>query len=341
MIIILLSLIVLGNFGHSAKHLKDEEKCKEIEMGAQEQICDEEEEVECGLCHTMYIKECTIRMDKTNKPINIKTCFTVQGDNNCKEGYTRTCRTLYSAECGTKWQYKEIEEDRPVCGVQMVGKCKGISKEGTNSSRGCVEIPVMRCQIEKRTVRKRMPRTSCTRIPRQFCRKTKCKPKKTKCFYKVHMISELTPVETCGYSPKKICHETEGPNKKCKTIKRQVCKPNNVIKKICKVTNTEDTGDDTNSVDTGDNTNTVDTGNNVKVKVTHGRYFKHFDSDGKELNNTRAVENVQINKDNIEYAASTAHTKLKRPLLIKNGERFNTHNTKNYVNETNYKKDVV
>jgi len=225
-----------------------EDDCREENVPMISQVCHEEETVECGVCHTMYIKECHINMEPRNKPVKMKMCMSVPGDISCKDGYRRSCRTRYSTECGTSWEYQEIEEDRPVCGVHMVGKCKESEDIRTSDedddtpSRDCVEVPVMKCRIEKKMMRKRMPKTACRRIPRQFCMKRKCKPKKTKCFDKIHMISELTPVESCGYSPKKVCQETDDQEKTCRIVKRQVCKPDKespktVKRKICKQQN--------------------------------------------------------------------------------------------------------
>lgn len=264
LVLLVLSLPVRNAFsGHeetpaSQLGVKDETKdsveedCREEEVAMIAQICHEEEEVECGVCHTMYMKECSINMEPRNKPVKMKMCTSVPADEDCQDGYRRSCRTRYETECGTQWHYQEIEEDRPVCGVHMVGKCKDTEvKEDKDEdddapSRDCVEVPVMKCRIEKKMMRKRMPKTACRRIPRQFCMKRKCKPKKTKCFHKIHMISELTPVESCGYSPKKVCQETEDSSKNCRTVKRQVCKPDEespptVRRKICKQTNVVDT----------------------------------------------------------------------------------------------------
>merc|ERR1712002_352281 len=85
--------------------------------------------------------------------------------------------------------------------------------------------PVTKCTIEKRKVMKRMPTTGCRRLPRQFCRKTKCKPKKTSCYYKIQMISELYPQESCHYIPKRVCEVNEEEEEDCRRVKRQHCQP--------------------------------------------------------------------------------------------------------------------
>jgi len=320
--ILLLGLRVVGFAAVKISHKQqDEDDCWEEEVSMVSQVCREEEEIECGVCHTMFMKECNINMELRNKPVKVNMCTSVPADNDCKNGYRRSCRTKYESVCGTRWEVEEMEEDRPVCGVHMVGKCptdlqtglpsppspspnctvvapgpdtgatcifpftwpaKGKSyeecafepdmgdtypwcstqvDEGGNHVTGeghwgkcdpinctkndtCVEVPVMKCRIEKKMVKKRMPKTACRRIPRQFCMKKKCKAKKTKCVPKIQMISELTPIESCGYSPQKVCQATEGSDKSCRTVKRQVCKPDQdspptVRRKRCKQTKTE------------------------------------------------------------------------------------------------------
>jgi len=208
------------------------------------QVCHEEVTLECQVCHTMYIRECHINMEMKNNPVKVKMCMSVQGDTDCIDGYRRSCQTRYESVCGTRWQHEELHEDRPICGVEMVGKCpksQQADENASDSTSPCMEVPVMKCRIEKRLVKRRMPKTACRRIPRKFCIKKKCKPKKTKCFNKLQMISKLTPVESCDYSPKKICQETDDPEKNCRTVKTQVCEPeknshSTVKRKICQKT---------------------------------------------------------------------------------------------------------
>jgi len=221
----------------SQEALKEEKKCHEEEMLLQSQLCKEVEEEECGLCHDMFMKECHINMEPRNRPVKMRVCQEVKADvTDCRDGYRRECRKRYSTECGTTWKYRDMEEDRPVCGVEMVGRCTGDAED--DSEKTCTEVPVMKCKIVRTKVQKRLPETSCRRVPRSFCRKKKCKTSKRSCYYKVSMISELTPVESCSYSPKRVCQESE--EGKCRTVKKQVCQPVSgpptvVKKKICQM----------------------------------------------------------------------------------------------------------
>ena len=60
-------------------------------------------------------------------------------------GYKRECRTKYYTECSTDMVYHNMVEDYPVCGVSKHKKC--------TESGDCMMVPVMKCKIEKRTIR--------------------------------------------------------------------------------------------------------------------------------------------------------------------------------------------
>ena len=48
-------------------------------------------------------------------------------------------------------------------------------QEEEKEGKRCREVEAMRCSIEKRTVRKAKPVSSCRRIPTKMCAKKKCK----------------------------------------------------------------------------------------------------------------------------------------------------------------------
>merc|ERR1712127_843517 len=85
---------------------------------------------------------------------------------------------------------------------------------------GCREVQVMRCTIEKRTVRKAKPVTSCRRIPTKMCAKKKCKKVPRKCYETVKMLQEQRPEEKCILEPKRVCRG-EG----CRKVTKRECHP--------------------------------------------------------------------------------------------------------------------
>ena len=219
----------------------------------EEMECVEVQERECGACHSIYVRECSIRMEYSFHPEKVEECVeypsTAPFSNNstasssdCQKGHRRVCRTVYRSECGTKMQYRDMEEDHPLCNVEMTEDCKRKSADKTPpGSSPCRKVPVMRCRIEKRTVRKGQPETTCRRIPEEICQKEKCVPPavpRRKCFERVRMSRELVPREECGYREKRVCQQTSDSD--CRLRKRQECTPKYFVsRRLCKRTRTE------------------------------------------------------------------------------------------------------
>jgi len=177
--------------------------CEEVEE------CSVTEAEECGVCHSVYMRECNIDMEYTYTPVKVKEC---KEDPGCEGEYKRTCYTKYYTECSTKMVYQDMVEDHPVCSVTKKDRC---------TSSGCKKVPVMSCKIEKKTSRKSKPETSCERVPTQICRKDKCAP--MSCYERVVVKKEMVPKETCDYKEKRICQETE--DARCRTVTRKQCTP--------------------------------------------------------------------------------------------------------------------
>jgi len=197
----------IGSFSN-----KSEAACVDV------RVCREEESEECGICHNVYYKECQIRMETVHMPAKKKVCRAGKARKDCRDGYRRECVRQYSTECDTRWEYKEVEEKRPVCAINMVERC--------DEESGCSEVPALKCKLEKTKVKKKLPETVCHRQPRSFCKKRKCKPEKV-CYYKITMITEQIPREKCEYYPKRVCQKStyQGPGGGCRTVKKQVCSP--------------------------------------------------------------------------------------------------------------------
>jgi len=211
--------------------------CEEVEE------CSVTEAEECGVCHSVYMRECNIDMEYTYTPVKVKEC---KEDPDCEGEYKRTCYTKYYTECSTKMVYQDMVEDHPVCSVTKKDRC---------TSSGCKKVPVMSCKIEKKTSRKSKPETSCERVPTQICRKDKCAP--MSCYERVVVKKEMVPKETCAYKEKRICQETE--DARCRTVTRKQCTPLPPGRPCTK--QTPDTGLNLTS-DSGQNT-TSDSGLNL------------------------------------------------------------------------------
>ena len=162
-------LLVLLLFGASA----DKDGCREVEV-EETRVCEEREVEECGLCATFHVRECTIHMEAAWVPVRVKRCVEGQQSAGCTRGGRQLCRTRYRTACGTRMEYHDMEEDYPKCRRERVNTCTEEEQE-EEEVNNCREVEAMRCSIEKRTVRKAKPVSSCRRIPTKMCAKKKCK----------------------------------------------------------------------------------------------------------------------------------------------------------------------
>ena len=128
----------------------------------------------------------------------LSRCVEGQQSAGCTRGGRKLCRTHYRTSCGTRMEYHDMEEDYPKCRRERVNTCteqeqqeEQKQEEQEKGGKRCREVEAMRCSIEKRTVRKAKPVSSCRRIPTKMCAKKKCK--------KVTTLTEVTlkPLKTC------------------------------------------------------------------------------------------------------------------------------------------------
>ena len=151
------------------------EGCRQVEV-EETRVCHEREVEECGVCATIHVRECTIQMEVAWVPVRVKRCVEGQQSAGCTRGGRQLCRTHYRTSCGTRMEYHDMEEDYPKCRRERVNTCtKEEQQEEEKDGKRCREVEAMRCSIEKRTVRKAKPVSSCRRIPTKMCAKKKCK----------------------------------------------------------------------------------------------------------------------------------------------------------------------
>ena len=181
---LLLMLLLSGVSGNK-------EGCREVEV-EETRVCQEREVEECGVCATLHVRECTIQMEVAWIPVRVKRCVEGQQSAGCTRGGRQLCRTHYRTSCGTRMEYHDMEEDYPKCRRERVNTCteeeqeeeqeeqeEQEKQEEKKEGKRCREVEAMRCSIEKRTVRKAKPVSSCRRIPTKMCAKKKCKKVKT------------------------------------------------------------------------------------------------------------------------------------------------------------------
>jgi len=193
-------------------------------------------------CETSFKKNCRI----TYKPV----MFT-EGIKICSEPLEKfcsnttvgeeVCRTHYQTSCETRLKEHEVEQDEPVCKMVNERKCRDIQApvEGDDDTgpsllslgQECEDWPVQRCTLEKKTVKKVSPDTSCRKTPREICAPSNCeiRPAEKVCRDEQQDLIQNIPTEDCSLEPQEDCRmETV-------LVPRLVLKPNciKVPKEIC------------------------------------------------------------------------------------------------------------
>jgi len=164
-------------------------------MVMDESSCEEVEEQECGLCHTVYMEECAMEMVEEMRPAMVKSCKNV---------------TKYEEKCKTVMEDQEIEEKKPVCKVKMMNKDhKACVLE--KDKKACKRV--MKCQLITKMVKKKMPNTKCEKVAMA--------EKEEKCFDMVKLKKEKHEKKSCSFHPKTVCHDSEG--RECRTVKKKMC----------------------------------------------------------------------------------------------------------------------
>merc|ERR1740128_573414 len=72
-----------------------------------EASCAEMEQEECGICHTVYMEECKMKMMEEMMPTKVSMCRNV---------------TRYESKCQAVMEHNMVEEKRPICKVEMMTK---------------------------------------------------------------------------------------------------------------------------------------------------------------------------------------------------------------------------
>jgi len=194
-------------------------------------------------CETSFKKNCRI----TYKPVMFTEEIQICSEplekfcSNTTVG-EEVCRTHYQTSCETRLKEHEVEQDEPVCKMVTERKCKEIQApvDGGSDDIGaslqslgqeCEDWPVQRCTLEKKTVKKVSPDTSCRKIPREICAPSNCeiRPAEKVCRDEQQDLIQNIPTEDCNLEPQEDCRmETV-------LVPRLVLKPNciKVPKEIC------------------------------------------------------------------------------------------------------------
>merc|ERR1712228_541460 len=138
-------------------------------MVMDESSCVEVEEEECGYCHTIYMEECKMKMVEEMMPAKVSVCKNVSKYIESKmilviskEYYFR-----YENKCKPMMDEKMVEEERPICRIDMMNKnhtaCKDIISPVTRNIIDPCK-PVMKCKIGMKKMKKKFPNTKCEKV---------------------------------------------------------------------------------------------------------------------------------------------------------------------------------
>jgi len=222
-------------------------------------------------CETSFKKNCHITykpmmfeevVNVCNEPLQ-KKC----SDNTVGE---EVCKTHYETICETRYKEHEVEQDEPVCEMVVERKCNGITvplrednsiirsssngerfkrqapqlTDASNSNLGflqnqelatigeeCEDWPIQKCHLEKRTVKKTNPETSCQKMPREICAPSNCVFEKSEkiCRDENRNLVQNIPSEQCDLEPQETCKMetvlvprlTKQPN--CIKVPKEIC----------------------------------------------------------------------------------------------------------------------
>merc|ERR1711894_246150 len=152
-------------------------------MVMDETSCHEEEEG--GMCHTVYMEECTMVKEDEMMPKKVEMCKNV---------------TRFEDKCEMKMKEKMVEEKRPICHLEIMDKTAAKSKQ------------IMKCKLGMKKMKKYYPEKKCRKVAMGIDKK---------CFDMVKLQKEVHEVKKCSFHPKTICLPVV--KMKCKTVKKKMC----------------------------------------------------------------------------------------------------------------------
>jgi len=205
-------------------------------------------------CSTSFDKNCKITYQPMAFDEKVEICDEPL-KKVCNDSITgeEVCRTEYETSCETRYKNHTVEQDEPVCKMVMEKKCDGVvadNQDQANNGRrrrsiariengeefirqaeNCEEWPVQKCTLEKKTVTKSNPETSCQKHPKEVCTTSNCKfvqSEKT-CREETRSLVQNIPSEDCDLEPRETCKlETvlvprlvEKPN--CVQVPKEIC----------------------------------------------------------------------------------------------------------------------
>jgi len=186
------------------------------------------------VCSENYKKKCFIEYTQTSVEETIEKCYHPMERLCAPPAYgeepAEVCQTQYETSCVTKYKDTPVVENVEECNKVYKKSCEYV-KSGYGTEKVCSNKPVKECATVPKTVFKKLPDTTCERIPFEACAPDNCKfvPGEAVCHNKTIDIAIDSPEEVCDLQPQKMCKQIYRlvpklePQEICEDVPREVC----------------------------------------------------------------------------------------------------------------------
>jgi len=183
-------------------------------------------------CKEDYVKECFIKYEKAAMNVTTTVCRRPLVRDCDVGGSEEVCITQYEAECSTREEVHQVEEDVPECETVVEEKCQDTTI-GYTTKTECKKWPRRKCSLKSQIVRKVTPDTSCRKIPVVMCGPKGCgfSEGAEECRKKVKTVIFDKPEEECKLDPRQTCKFVTKLSPQLKKVKTCI----DVPKEICEV----------------------------------------------------------------------------------------------------------
>jgi len=186
------------------------------------------------VCSENYKKKCFIEYTKTSVEETVEECYHPM-ERLCSppqygQEANEVCQTQYETSCVTKYKETAVVEDVEECNHVYKKVCEYV-ESGYGKEKVCNNKPVNECSKKPKTVYKKLPDTTCERIPFEACAPDNCKfvSGEPVCHNKTVDIGIDSPEEVCDLQPQKMCKQAYrlvpklAPQEICEDVPREVC----------------------------------------------------------------------------------------------------------------------
>jgi len=185
-------------------------------------------------CSENFKKKCYIEYAKTAVTETIEKCYHPM-ERVCSppaygEVANEVCQTQYETSCTTRYTETAVVEDVEECNKVYKKVCEYV-KVGYSTEQRCQNKPIKECATVPKTVYKKLPDTTCERVPFEACAPDNCQfiPSEPICHNKTTDIAIDVPEEVCDLQPQKQCKQVYRlvpklyPQEVCEDVPREVC----------------------------------------------------------------------------------------------------------------------